>query len=134
MQEACKVYAHMGRHGVGCVTRAWRARSGRESGGGTWWLHSLDVWSLESRLWCVWPGAHHHGAPSWSCRPLSSVILSPRLSLAYTRARASARAVPLPAAAARESSRVFKHTSHMDMCNMYMHMYMCMYAAHGRSG
>ena len=43
------------------------------------------------------------------------------------------RAVPLPAAAARESSRVFKHTSHMDMCNMYM-LYMCMYAAHGRSG
>jgi hypothetical protein len=61
------------------------------------------------------------------CHSVSSTV-----SRVHVRARV--RAVPLPAAAARESSRVFKHTSHMDMCNMYMHMYMCMYAAHGRSG
>ena len=123
MQEACKVYAHMGRHGVGCVTRAWRARSGRESGGGTWWLHSLDVWSLESRLWCVWPGAHHHGAPSWSCRPLSSVILSPRLSLAYTRARASAGGAAAGCRGPRVESSVQAHKSHGHVQHVHAHVH-----------
>jgi hypothetical protein len=73
--------------------------------------------------------AHHHGRVGlWA---LSFCLLD---SVSRVHVRARVRAVPLPAAAARESSRVFKHTSHMDMCNMYMHMYMCMYAAHGRSG